>query len=132
MQRRTPFRRRAPSNSGRLRQLPPVVLRVALGEALPLLRQIIEGEDGRHRTHRDASTAVDTFDRINVEHLFFRVRWLILLWMNAVHRARVHAGGVLGPDARFCDHISHRFRVSPEVCGMIPETTILTRMERWV
>jgi hypothetical protein len=27
--------------------------------------------------------------------------------MNAIHRAGVHAGGVLGVDARFCNHISH-------------------------
>ena len=112
IEKRTPLRRRAPSNSDQA-MLSAVILSVPLGEALPLLRQIIKRKDGRHRADGHTSAAIDTFNRINVEHLFFGVRGLILLRMDAVHRAGDHAGGVLGPDARFCDYVSHKLRVPP-------------------
>src|SRR6266852_4825514 len=101
-------------------QLAPVVLGVALGEGLPLLRQIVQREDGRHRTHWHAGAAVNALYRIDVEHLFFAERRLILLRMNAVHRASVYAGGVLGPDARFCNHVCHKASVPLKRCGTEP------------
>src|SRR5439155_10697029 len=104
--------------------LPPVVLGVALGEVLPLLRQIIKREDRRDWTHRHASATVDTLDRIDVQHLLFRERGLILLGMNAIHRASIHAGGILRPDARFCNYVCHRISVSLDLCGA---NRILTR-----
>src|SRR5262249_28449016 len=33
---------------------------------------------------------------------------LILAWVDAVHRANIHTSGVLGPDARLSNHVSHR------------------------
>jgi hypothetical protein len=32
--------------------------------------------------------------------------------MNAIHRASVNAGSVFGSDARFCNHVGHKFIVS--------------------
>src|SRR2546426_4922437 len=91
-----------------IRQLPPVVLGVALGKALPLFRKVVERKDGRHRAHRHAGPAVNALHRIDVKHFFFRERRFILLGMNTIHRAGVHAGGVLRPDARFCNHVCHK------------------------
>src|SRR3984893_19106041 len=101
-----------------VRKLPPVILRVALGESGPLLRQIVQRENGRDRTHRNAGAAIDAFHRIDVEHLFLAERRLIFLGMNAIHRAGVHTGGVLGSDARLCNHVCHKY-LSPwlvELC----------------
>ena len=33
---------------------------------MEVLRQVVKGEDGRNRTDRHASTAIDALDRINV------------------------------------------------------------------
>src|ERR1700738_1121366 len=75
--------------------------------ALPLLRQIFEGENGRHRADRDASAAIDAFGRINVELLFvFKLR-LVLAGMDAVDRANVHAGAIFCADTGFGNHVSH-------------------------
>src|SRR5437762_14193503 len=41
-----------------LPRLPSVILRVALGEGLPLLRQVIEGEDRRDGADWDARAAI--------------------------------------------------------------------------
>jgi hypothetical protein len=88
--------------------LPPEVLGIAFGESVPLLRQIVEGEDGRNRAHRNASTAVNTLYRIDIQQLLGRVSGLIFLGMNAVHRARIHACSVFGADARLSNHVGHK------------------------
>ena len=79
---------------------------------LPLLRQIVEREDGRNWANGDAGAAVDAFDRIDVEHFFFAEGGLILLGMDAVHGTSVDASGVLGVDARFRDYVCHKVWVS--------------------
>ena len=48
-------------------------------KAVPLLRQIIQREDRRHRTHRHTSAAVNALHRVDVEHLFFGVRRRVFL-----------------------------------------------------
>src|SRR5437667_9834497 len=88
--------------------LPAKIFRVALGEALPLLRQIVEREDGGHGTYRHTGAAVDAFHRIDVEHLFLRKRRRVLLGVNAIERASIHTSRVLGSTARFCNTVGHR------------------------
>src|SRR5215472_5586407 len=90
--------------------LAAVVLGVLLGEGLPFFRQIVESENRRDRADRHASAAVDALHRIDVQHLCaFKLRF-VLLRMDAVHRACIHAGRVLGSDTRLCNHICHKGR----------------------
>ena len=78
---------------------------------LPLLGQIVERENCRHRAHRDASSAVDAFHGINVElrhSVESRATVIIacvLLRVDAIYRTSVNAGGVFGSDAGFGDNI---------------------------
>src|SRR5579883_322215 len=85
---------------------------ILFGVLLPLLRQVIQRENSRNRAHRHTSAAIDALYRIDIQHLRGRMRRLILLGMNAVHRARIHTRRVLGPDARFCNDISHKLVLS--------------------
>lgn len=99
------------------------ILSVALGEMLPLFWKIVLSKDGRHRAHRHASATVNTFDGINVEHLF-RGEWsFVLLGMDAVHRTSIYTGVVLSSDAWFCNYVCHSESVSPDLC----QPDILTR-----
>src|SRR5208337_1481275 len=84
------------------------ILGVALGIFLPLLRQIIEREDGRNRANRDASAAIDAFDRIDIQHLFGRKFVAVLLGMDAIHRTSIDARRVLGADTGFRYYIGHK------------------------
>ena len=59
--------RSAPSVPWEL-QLFLVVLRVDFCKALPLFRQVIQGEDGGNGADRDARAAVNALDGIDVEH----------------------------------------------------------------
>jgi hypothetical protein len=99
--------------------LPAKILRIAFGEALPLLGQIIEGKNGGNRADRYASAAVDALHRIDVEHLFLRKRRRVLLGVNAIDRARIHTSRILGSNARFCNHISHKGPCLPDMSGII-------------
>src|SRR5436309_4280100 len=98
------------------RQLSAEIFCVALSEGVPLFREIIESEDRRDRTHRNASAAIDAFDGIDVKQLLGRVGRLVFFRMNAIHRARIHTCCVLGADARFSNHIGHIGVYSP---GMV-------------
>src|ERR1019366_10623035 len=84
-----------------------VVLRVELGEVLPLFRQIIQGKNGGDGADRDARAAVNALDRIDVKHRHFGEVRLVLAGVDAVNRANVHAGGVFGVDTRLSDNIRH-------------------------
>src|SRR5579863_4920271 len=77
------------------------------GEALPLLRQIIGRVDGRHRAHGHAGSAVNAFNWVDEQLIGLGVLRFILFWMDAVDRAGIDAGCVLGADAGFRNHISH-------------------------
>src|SRR6516165_340513 len=77
------------------------------GELLPLFGEIFESEDGGDGTDRDAGAAVDTLDRIDVQHGFGRIGRFVFARVDAVHRANINTGGVLGVDARFGNYISH-------------------------
>src|SRR5712692_4970736 len=89
------------------------VARVDLGEALPLLWQIIPCEDRSHRADRYAGSAINALYRIDVElfnvvearptvlvhRVFFRV--------YAIHRTGIHAGRVFDSNTRFGNNESH-------------------------
>src|SRR5208283_5346216 len=92
--------------------LAPEVLRVAFGVFLPLLRQVVERKNRRYRTHRYARAAVDTLDRIDIDHLFCRELLAVLLGVDAVHRTGIDASRVLRADTGLRDHIGHK-TVSP-------------------
>jgi len=107
--------RRAPVQDARLvyvvelkLALPAEILGVALGERVPLFRQIVERENGGNRAHRNAGATIDAFHRIDIQQLFGRVGRLVFLRVNAIDRTRVHTGGVFGADARLSNHIGHK------------------------
>src|SRR5579884_161517 len=87
--------------------LPSEIFGVALGVALPFLRQVVQRKDGGNRTHGNAGAAIDALDGIDVEHFFVGEGRLVFLGMNAVNRAGVHACGVLRTDARLRNDIGH-------------------------
>src|SRR5690242_17143464 len=89
------------------------VLRVALGVFLPLLRQIIEGENRGDRADRHAGAAINALDRIDVKHLLRGVLIVVLLGMDAVDRAGINASRVLRANAGFCYDVSHKL-LAPE------------------
>ncbi len=83
------------------------MLRIDLGEVLPFVRQIVEREDCGNRTDGNAGTAVDAFDRIDVELRLLTKGRLVLLGMNAVDGTGIDACSVLCPNARFSNYVSH-------------------------
>src|SRR5436309_11717777 len=95
---------------------PPAVLLFRYSEmfvihadvVLPLFRNIVLREDGRHRTGRFASPAVNAFFGMNVEHRGGLELGLVLLWVDAVHRTCVHARRILGADAGFANDVCHK------------------------
>jgi len=103
------------AREGHRTQLSPIILRISLGEALPLLRQIIQRKNSRDWAHWDTGSAVDTLDRINVEHLLGGVRLFILLRVNAIYGTGVHACCVFCPNAGFCDYVCHKVQYLPGV-----------------
>src|SRR4051812_49994143 len=84
-----------------------VVLHVDLREALPLLGQLVLGEAGVDWARLDARVAVDALLGIDVELLNAVVVGLVRRRVDAVHRAYLDAGVVLGADARLGDHVGH-------------------------
>src|SRR5450755_4647013 len=67
----------------------------------------VERENRFDRAGRHAGAAVDALVGMNVEHLGRFKRRFVLPGMDAVHRADVHAGGILGPDAWLANDIRH-------------------------
>src|SRR3954454_5086708 len=88
------------------------VLGVHDGEALPLLGQLVLGEARIHRAGLDASVAVDALLGVDVQLLNAFVVGLVRRRVDAVHRAHLDAGVVLGADARLGDHVSHARSIS--------------------
>src|SRR5579863_4946153 len=84
-----------------------VVLRVNLGEILPLFRQVIQGEDSGDGADRHARATVNALHRIDIELFQFREFLFVLARVDAVNRANVHAGSVFGIDTRLSDDIRH-------------------------
>jgi len=84
-----------------------VVICVHLCEMLPLLGEIVFGEDRLDGASRLTRAAIDAFVRVDIEQLCgFKCR-LVFARVNAVYRTDVHASRVLGPYAGFSDNIRH-------------------------
>jgi len=77
--------------------LPFEVLRIHFREMRPLLRQIIQCEDGRNRADWHACTTIDALDWIDVKLRHGLVIHLVLLRVDAVHRAGIHTAVSLVP-----------------------------------
>jgi hypothetical protein len=83
------------------------VIGVDLSVLLPLVREIIESENGRYGADWNASAAIDTFHRIYVKlrgGLKFR---LVFFGMDAVYGTRIHTRSVFGADTGLGNYISH-------------------------
>src|SRR3954468_4066587 len=83
------------------------VLDVDLGEALPLVGQLVLGEARVDRARLDAGVAVDALLWVNVELLYLVVVRLLGCRMDAVDRAHLDARVVLRADARLGDDVGH-------------------------
>ena len=83
------------------------VVGVPLGEARPLLGQVVLREDSRNGTNRNARAAIDALDRIDVDHINLTEIRFIFFRVDAIYRAGVYARGVFGSDAGFCDYVCH-------------------------
>jgi hypothetical protein len=83
------------------------MLSIYFGEMFPFVRQVIEGEDRRYRTHGYAGSTVDALDRIDIQLRLIGECFRILLRVNAVHWASIHTCRILGADAWFCDDVCH-------------------------
>src|SRR5581483_1938926 len=86
---------------------PMVVVRVFPNERRPLLGCFVEREDRVDRARRHARTAIDALVGMNIKHLGRRVRRFVFPGVNAVHRADIHARGILGTDAWLANDICH-------------------------
>src|SRR5713101_5255766 len=94
--------------------LPPEVLRIPLGILFPLFRKVVEREDGRDRTNRNAGAAIDAFYRVDIQHLLGPELLGVLLGMNAIHRTRVNTGCVFRSDAGLGNYVGHRISCSSQ------------------
>src|SRR6266481_5648617 len=89
------------------------VILVGLGVRGPLLREILQRENCRHRTDRNTGTAVNALSGIDVQlRHFIERRAAIVIGavfrrMDTIHRAHIYTGSVLGSDAGFSDDIGH-------------------------
>src|SRR3972149_1947540 len=74
---------------------------------LPLLRQIFEREDGRHRANRDAGSTVDALAGADVELSLLRESRFILARGDTIHGAHIAASCIYGSAARLSYDVSH-------------------------
>ncbi len=104
------------------------ILGVPLSEGFPLFRQVIQRENRGHRADGNTGSAINAFDRVDVQHFFFGECRGILLRMDTIHRACIHTSGVLSADARLCNYVCHKVSVSLRCLWNLTEPLILTRM----
>lgn len=121
-----------PVRNGDFAALPAKILGVSLREAFPLFRQVIQRENRGYGADGDTSTAINTFNRVDVQHFLFGKRRRVLLRMDTVDGTSVHTSGVLGANARFCDYVGHKVCVSLKWLRNLTEPLILTRMQSLV
>jgi hypothetical protein len=93
---------------------------------LPLLGNIVFGEDGLDRARRLASSAINAFIRVYVEHFGRLEIRLVLSRVDAIDRTNIHTGRVLSPYAGLSNNVCHlRLSLLSNVFaakGLIPET----------
>src|SRR6476646_5787652 len=90
-----------------VRLLAGVPIGVGGRECLPLFRQIFHRENRGHRTNRYASSAVNTFGRIDVKLSFALVLRFIFSRVDTIDRADIHASAIFRADTRLGNHVSH-------------------------
>src|SRR6266581_6877328 len=90
------------------------VVLVGFDIRLPLLREIIQRENCRHRTDRNTGPAVNALSGIDIQlRHFIERRAAIVIGavfrrMDTIHWAHIYTGGILGSDAGFGDDVGHR------------------------
>ena len=84
-----------------------VVVRVDLDVLRPLRGHGALLEDRAHRAGRLAGAAVNALLRVDLEHINAVEVVFALSWMNAVHRAYIHAGSIFDTDTGLRDYIRH-------------------------
>src|SRR5260221_10275509 len=90
------------------------VILVGFGVRLPLLREIIQRENCRHRTDRNTSPAVNALSGIDIQLRHFTERRAAIVIgavfrrMDTIHGAHIYTGGILCSEARFGDDVGHR------------------------
>src|SRR5439155_21877597 len=93
------------------------ISRIARSEVRPLLGQVVQGEDRRDGTDRNAGAAIDTLHRGDVEHFLGGVSGLVLLGVDAIHRAGGHARRVLRSDTGFSYNVCHLYVLDDAYCS---------------
>ncbi len=87
--------------------LPCEMIGVDLDVLGPLPGKIVQRENCRDRTNRNAGPAIDAFRRIDIKlRRFVKVR-LVFPGMNTIDRARIHTCCIFCSDARFSDYVCH-------------------------
>src|SRR4029434_2062082 len=106
--------------SGRCRPLLEVlaakVFGVTLGEGTPLLWKIVQRKNRRDRANWDTSSAIDTFNRVDVEHFFSSMLRIVLFGVDAIHGTSIDTGSVFSSDAWCSNHVGHCLSL-PELAG---------------
>ena len=80
---------------------------IDLNVLVPLLRQILFGEDGLHGAFINTEATVDAHIRVNVQQLRILKVAAVLGGVNAVNRAHLDTRCVLGADAGFRNDVGH-------------------------
>jgi hypothetical protein len=75
--------------------------------AVPLFREIFEGEDRRDRADRDARAAINALRRIDVKLVDLFVLGLVFARVDAIDGTDIHASGVFCADAGLSDYVRH-------------------------
>ena len=113
------------AGTGAPSSLPGEVGGVALRELGPLVGQLVLGEARVHGARLDARIAVDALVGVDEEHLGLVVVGLVGRGVDAVDRAHLDAGVVLGADAGLCDDVGHGGSGSSVGCDSGAEPGIL-------
>src|SRR5215469_16677670 len=102
-----------------------VPVRVDRREVLPLLRQILQRKDRRHRADRNAGAAVNAFDRADVQ-LRLRLKFgFVFSRVDAIDRTNIDTRGVLGSNARLSNYVRHRESPSRDIYSLMKSITVL-------
>src|SRR5882672_1595833 len=89
------------------------VILVGLGVRFPLLREILQRENCRHRTDRNTGPAVNALSGIDVQlRHFIERRASIVIGsvfrrMDTIHRTHIDTGSVFRPETGLGDDVGH-------------------------
>jgi hypothetical protein len=76
-------------------------------EVLPLLGDVVFGEDGLDRARWFARAAINAFIRMYVEHFGRLEIGFILTGVDAIDRTNIHTSRILSPYAGLSNNVSH-------------------------